>query len=469
MRPPRLTPWLLVATLTAAGAAAAAGYGLTAPKRYTANAKLLVAPISANDSTFAGLDVLRDAAGKRTAAENAAVLVRSPQVADAVRSQLGLRRSRESLLGDVQAHVVGTSEIVEVDVEDTSAASAAQLANGFVDALIAQRTSTFQSQLASAIRRDTQLLAGGSAGQQGVELARRLAVLRSFQGQPDPTLRRASTAIAPSSSSWPVLWSLVLIGAGIGLALGAAGYLALALARRRDPDAEPGYSRAMPDDRAAHALAERLEQRLAARESALAARERDLQAKIDELKALQAAPSPVREDAPQAADDGREAELAERERALAERVAAVTRRELAVARAAAAASPSPAAPDPAREAELAERERALDKRVKAVTARELAVARAAATPAAATPAAAAPAAPTPAPVAPAPAAAPGETGFYTIDVLEALVRDRGDEFPERLDEWQSTLFFLREYADASGRLPGSFDFLVEDTFQPLFA
>ena len=51
---PRFTPWLLVLTLTAAGAAAALGYGLTAPKRYRATAQLLATPVSAADSTFAG-------------------------------------------------------------------------------------------------------------------------------------------------------------------------------------------------------------------------------------------------------------------------------------------------------------------------------------------------------------------------------------------------------------------------------
>ena len=58
-------------------------------------------------------------------------------------------------------------------------------------------------------RRDTQLLAGTSDRRETVELARRLAVLRSFQGQPDPTLRRASTAIAPSSASWPNVWAWI--------------------------------------------------------------------------------------------------------------------------------------------------------------------------------------------------------------------------------------------------------------------
>src|SRR3954465_7599235 len=100
MRMPRFTPWLVVVTLTAAGAAAAAGYGLTAPKRYSATAQLLVVPgsgtgpavpVAGTDSTFAGLDVLRDASGKRAAAATAAQLIRSAQVADAVRTQLGVR------------------------------------------------------------------------------------------------------------------------------------------------------------------------------------------------------------------------------------------------------------------------------------------------------------------------------------------------------------------------------------------
>src|SRR5467141_2306955 len=107
-------PWLVVVTLTAAGAAAAVGYGLTAPKRYRAAAQLLVAPVSVNDPTFMGLDVLRDTGGRRTAAATAAALLRSPQVADEVRAQLGLPRSRDSLLAALHPHVVDSSDVVAV-------------------------------------------------------------------------------------------------------------------------------------------------------------------------------------------------------------------------------------------------------------------------------------------------------------------------------------------------------------------
>lgn len=419
MRASRLTPWLLVATLTAAGAAAAAGYGLTAPKRYRATAAILVTPVSAADTTFAGLGVLRDANGRRTAAASAASLVETPQVADAVRAQLRLRRSSNSLLHDVRTRVAPQSDVVLVTGEDGAAAGAAQIANAFVDALIAQRNASFQSQLASAVQRDTQLLATGSTGAQATELARRLAVLRSFQSQPDPTLRRASTAIAPTAAAWPNLLRLVLIGAGSGLAAAVLISLLLALVGRRSPAYDRGMAPPASDSSAAETLVDRLEQRLAARESALAARERDLRQRIDELRALESQPP----------DDShlaeRERSIAERERQLEERIAAVTRRELAVARA--AAQPARLSPEPAPEP-----------------------------------------APKPAPAAP-PAIPRADGGAYNLTALERLVEERGAAFPERGEEWDSYLYFLRDYAAADGSLPPSFDALVEETFGPLLS
>src|SRR4051794_34723025 len=78
---------LVVATLTAAGAAAAAGYALTAPKHYKATAQILVTPVSERETALTGIDLLRDnGGGKRTAAASAAALIKSPIVADAVRA-----------------------------------------------------------------------------------------------------------------------------------------------------------------------------------------------------------------------------------------------------------------------------------------------------------------------------------------------------------------------------------------------
>jgi capsular polysaccharide biosynthesis protein len=368
MRMQRFTPMLLAATLTVAGAAAAAGYGLTAPKRYDATAKLLVTPVAASDPTFAGFDLLRDA-------PSAAALVRTPEVATAVRTQLGLRRSPSSLLHDVHTRVESGSNVVDVTAQETGAVSAAQVANAFVDALIAQRTATFQSELSAALARTP------------------TDALRRLQGRPDPTLQRASTALAPTSSSWPNLAVLILGGAGAGLALAALLSLGLLAYGRRSR----GYDLLMPSrpsGPAVDALVDRLEQRLAARESALAARERDLQKKIDELR--------------DAADA-----LAEREQTLAERVAAVTKRELALAR-----TPG----------------------VRAVAA------------------------------APEPLPAPAETnGAYNLATLERLAAEHASAHPDRVEEWESYLFFLRDFAAPDGALPHSFDGLVEETFGMLLS
>lgn len=431
-----LAPWLALVTLTAAGAAAAAGYGLTAPKRYRATAQILVQPVSPSDPTFADIGVLRDTGGRRTAAASVAVLLRTPQVVDAVRAQLALKRSRDDLVDTLDAHVVDASDVVAVTCEDTSATGAAQLANTFANALINQRNATFQSELSNAIRRDERLVARGA----GNPVKTRLATLRSLQARPDPTLRVAAQAVPPTSSSWPDLPELIGIGAGIGAAAGALVAVVLLLMRRRSGRRPAEYDRPVPDD-SGEKLVDRLEQRLTARESALAARERDIQAKLDELRSVRAA-----------ADDGdaelsrRTDELAGRETELGRRVETVTKREVELARRAAKVS--------AKERELAERERELDERERELDERP--------------PPEPAPAL-TPIQASQQPAAGAAGEGAYNLVALERLVEERGGEFPDRVEEWMSYLFFLRQYASSDGTVPSSFDWLIQDTFSELVA
>jgi hypothetical protein len=468
------------------------GYGLTAPKRYRAAAQLLVSPVSVNDPTFTGLDVLRDSGGRRTAAASAAALLRSPQVADVVRADLGLARSRDSLQQVLDTHVVDSSDVVAVTVEDTSAAGAAQLANAFADALVKQRTASFQSQLAATIRRAEQLVnaippARRSTGA-GAVLDERLAVLRGFQGQPDPTIRHAGQASAPVSASWPHLPRLAATGAGAGLAAGVLAALLLALgpfARRRGVVEGSPYDPGVSDR-----LVERLEQRvteriaaleaererLSAREAALAVRERDVSAKLDELRAASepgaasqeaAAPSDPAPSDPAAAEaldarsaalDARVKELTQREIGLARRAAEVAKQEQAAA---------------ARTEELDRRTHELDLRTEELDRRaaeleahleeaRLEEARAE---------------PEPEPAAlPTPAAPPAEArvagddgvrGHWNLLVLERLVNDRGEDFPDKREEWVSYLYLLREYAEPDGTVPASFDWLIQDTFAEL--
>ena len=58
-------------------------------------------------------------------------------------------------------------------------------------------------------------------------------------------------------------------------------------------------------------------------------------------------------------------------------------------------------------------------------------------------------------------------GSWTIQVLERAVAERGNEFPESVEEWRYYVHFLRDYAGPDGELPASFDYLIEETFAAL--
>ena len=216
-----------IVALAAVAAGAAAVYCLTATKRYEARAELLVSPLPANDKTFDGFGLSREGGA---AAETVARLVRTPEVAEAVRAQLGLR-------GSVSSHRVDGSQLVAVVGKASSPARAAQLANGFADALVAERTARFQATLATMIRRlRARLRVGVGHPAERRALARRLSVLTGLVATRDPTLEVASTARAPSDPVRPRPWVVVLVAAAGALALAT---LAAALLPQAAPPLPP--------------------------------------------------------------------------------------------------------------------------------------------------------------------------------------------------------------------------------------
>jgi uncharacterized protein involved in exopolysaccharide biosynthesis len=216
-----------IVALAAVAAGAAAVYSLTAPKRYEARAELLVSPLPANDQTFEGFGLPRE---RGAATETIARLVRTREVAEAVQAQLGLR-------GSVSSHRVDDSQLVAVVGKASSPARAAQVANGFADALVAERTARFQATLATVIRRlRARLRAGAGGAGERVALARRLSVLTGLVATRDPTLEVASSAVAPSDPVWPRPWLIIPIAAAAALAVAT---LAAALVPQPAPPPEP--------------------------------------------------------------------------------------------------------------------------------------------------------------------------------------------------------------------------------------
>ena len=89
--------WLLILTLVVIAVGSAAAYSYTAPKKYKAEADILVTPQGSD--TLSGLPVIRDTNGLTSGVLTAARLIQTPQVADRVRERHDFGLSRNALLG----------------------------------------------------------------------------------------------------------------------------------------------------------------------------------------------------------------------------------------------------------------------------------------------------------------------------------------------------------------------------------
>ena len=208
--------WPFIALTVLLALLAAFVYTSLSGKRYEASVDVLVSPVSNDDLAFTGLPVIRESVESRSVVTVARML-RSPQVADAVRRRLGLEIDRKGLLDRVEVRPQEQSNIVTVVAEGETPAGAAEIANGFAETLLAQRKSQFNRALRSVLMR----LSDTAAGEQASE---RLATLTSLRGQGDPTLLVSSRAVAPTDPSWPrpALSFAVALLAGILLGMAIA-------------------------------------------------------------------------------------------------------------------------------------------------------------------------------------------------------------------------------------------------------
>jgi capsular exopolysaccharide synthesis family protein len=223
--------WFLIVSIVVVAVGTAVAYSLLAPKRYEAEADILITPISASDDTFLGISVLRESADQTRTVLTAARLIKTPQVADGVRSRLGLAESREDLLDSIEVKPLGQANIVAVEGKADTAEGAAQRANAFGEELVRQRTAQFQEELQTAIGRLTTRLDALPADErdapEGIAVAQRLAELESLVGARDPTLQVSSRAVPPESPAWPrpvlsvavAFLAALLLGSGFALAL----------------------------------------------------------------------------------------------------------------------------------------------------------------------------------------------------------------------------------------------------------
>jgi Mrp family chromosome partitioning ATPase/capsular polysaccharide biosynthesis protein len=227
--------WAVIAVGVVAALLAAAIVVSTTPKKYDAEADILVNPISSSDDTFVGLGLLHESAVSRSAL-TAARFIRNPQVADAVAARIGGQPNR--LLNNVQAQPQGQSNILTVVARAGTPARAAQIANAFTNTMIAQQTQRFQSALKGVIaqlthRLDVLQANGNGNSPQAATMSDRLAVLAPYIGQQDPTLNVTSPAVPRNHPVSPRTKLALAVATLAALLLGAGVVLVRELIRPR--------------------------------------------------------------------------------------------------------------------------------------------------------------------------------------------------------------------------------------------
>lgn len=231
--------WWLVVLCTAIAVAGAAAYVATAPKRYSAVAEMLVAPVPTTDSTLLGLPVVHQSSDPTRDMETAASLITTQQVATAVVNALHLRQSPNDLMSNVTANAIGNSDLVGVQATASTASQAYAIANEWVKQVVATRAAglhaAVNAQLPTLKAQIKKLPASQQTGPG--TLGDQYAQLQQLARSPDPTITIQSLAAEPTSPSSPKK-KLALVAALVGgLVLGiiaAFGFDALDPRLRRE-------------------------------------------------------------------------------------------------------------------------------------------------------------------------------------------------------------------------------------------
>lgn len=217
--------WRLVAVVTILTMAVAVLYLAVASKVYEADADLLITPVSADDPVLSGLGLIRESSDPTRDVETAARLVTSRNVADLVREELSLPDDADAVAAKVDAAPVAQSNIVAVTAQADSPELARDLANGFADGVVAERSEELRAQLDPLIERTRERIQDGEGtSADGTSLVNELDQLERLKIGGDPSLRVSTRAVAPDSpvAPRPMLTLVAALFGGLILGIGGA-------------------------------------------------------------------------------------------------------------------------------------------------------------------------------------------------------------------------------------------------------
>lgn len=214
--------WWIVVLITVLALAAAGAYVALSPKRYRAEADVLVTAFP-NETAYAGLGLITESNEPTQTVSTAARLVSALPVAITANKELGLSTSPESLLSKISVEPVAESSLIAVQAEGGSGVEAQRLANGYAQAAVRYETTQLHDTIESLLptlrsRRETEPAAErNGAGTLGQRIAdwkdscpvhtRRCESPRSPLPRPRRHRRARAWRSRPASSAacWSVL------------------------------------------------------------------------------------------------------------------------------------------------------------------------------------------------------------------------------------------------------------------------
>ena len=207
---------------------------------YEASAKVLVAPVAAEERAFVGLPVLRETGDATRTVQTAAGLLESPAAAVTAATTLGPDWTGPQVDASVSIEAQGESSLVAVTGRGGSPGEAARVANAYASASIRLRDGIVGAQIERRIAElDLRLAALPPGSAAATETADRREAL-TFVAKGDPSLSLVQVAVPPTAATGPPGWLLLALVLAVGVGVGAATALALeALERRRPGASEP--------------------------------------------------------------------------------------------------------------------------------------------------------------------------------------------------------------------------------------
>ena len=215
---------LLVVAATVGGALAALAMRDAV---YEGRAFVLASPVPRDDSSFVGLDVLRDTGEP----------VRTMQTAATLLETSGRAVTPERVREAVRVENVGESAVLAVVAEDADPARATALANTYAEAAVAERARVLRAQVERRLTSlEARIEGGGTLSPAAAEQVGQLKLL--LDTGVDPSLTVSNQATPPAASTGTRSSVVLTVAVVCGLALGLLLLLVLHLATRRARDRE---------------------------------------------------------------------------------------------------------------------------------------------------------------------------------------------------------------------------------------